>query len=103
MTGVDVDFVVDVLNPQVGASVGSQLDAFGSTSSAALVTELKSSGLTAVTDVALSKAAATVYLPPPPSLLPPPPRKLVDDYVSGASSTRTVLNALLLIVAAVFA
>ena len=104
VTGVDVDFVVDVLNLGVATSVGTQIDTFGSTSSATLVTELKSSGLTAVTDVTLSKGAATSAPPPlplppplpsppaPPLVRPPPPPppeggKLVEDYSSGGAST----------------
>ena len=108
VTGVDVDFVMDVLNLGVAASVGTQIDTFGSTSSATLVTELKSSGLTAVTDVTLSKGAATSAPPPSPPPSPPPPPspltpplvrppplagdggqkyKLVEDYSSGGAST----------------
>jgi hypothetical protein len=74
VVGVDVDFAVDVLNAAVATSVGTQLDAFGSSSSATLVAELQSSGLTGVTDVTLSKGAATNAPPltPLPTLPTPP-------------------------------
>jgi hypothetical protein len=65
VVGVDVKFVVDVLNVAVATSVGVQLDVFGSASSAVLVTELQSSGLTGVTGVTLIKGAATNAPPPP--------------------------------------
>jgi hypothetical protein len=103
--GVDVDFVVDVLNAAVATSVGTQLDAFGSSSSATLVEELQSSGLTGVTDVTLSKGAATNAPPPsPPPLptlppLPKPPENVVEDY-SNSASTLKLRNVLLIATAA---
>ena len=72
--GIDVDFVVDVLDAVVASTVGPKVDAFGSTSSGVLVTALHSVGLTSVIDVTLSKgatASATLTLPPTPALLPP--------------------------------
>ena len=55
-------------------SVGTQLDAYASTSSAALVAELKTSGLSSVTGVSLSKTAVVAAPPPPlPSSPPSPP------------------------------
>ena len=83
----------------------TQLDAFGSTSSAALVSELQSSGLTSVTDVTLSKSAATNVPPssppplPTPPPLPKPPEKVVEDYNNGASTLK-LSNVLLVATAA---
>jgi len=70
MVAVDIDFVVDVLDLTVATSVGTQLDGFGSNSSGVLITELKLAGLSDVTDVTLSKGAAT-FTPPSPSESPP--------------------------------
>ena len=78
VVGVDIDFVLDVLNPEVATStIGAQIDGFGSTSSTALVAELQSWGLTAVTDVTLSKGSTAIA--PPPS--PPAAREL--EHVKG--------------------
>ena len=41
VVGVDVEFVVDVLNDAVASSVGLQLDSLAATDSASLVTEFK--------------------------------------------------------------
>ena len=108
VTGVDVEFAVDVLDYRAATDVVWNINSFGSTMSTTLVSELRSSGLTDVTDVKLSRSAATraiqsSFLSLPPSLLPPPPPKLVADYDSGASSTWRLSNALLLIIAAVVA
>jgi hypothetical protein len=101
-----------VTRTAVATSVGTQLDAFGSTSSAALVAELHSSGLTDVTDVTLSKGAVTNAPPPPPPpllplpTLPPLPKppenvvNVVEDY-SNSACTLKLRNVLLIATAAV--
>jgi len=94
VVGVDVDLIVDVLNPDVASSVGTQLDAFGSTSSATLVAELKSSGLTAVTDVTVSKSAAVNAPPPPPATPSPPPVPQVAPSSSSSSSIAAIAGTL---------
>ena len=59
VVGVDVEFVVDVLNDAVASSVGSQLDSLAATDSASLIAELKAQGLTSTTGVTLTTRAST--------------------------------------------
>ena len=69
VVGVDVEFVVDVLNDAVASSVGSQLDSLAATDSASLVAEFKAQGLTSTTGVTLT-SGSTMSSAPPSSVQP---------------------------------
>jgi surface protein len=91
VAGVDVDFVVDVSTMAAVSSMRTQLDAFGTTSRNALVTELKAAGLSSVTDVTLGKNAATNAPPPetstPSFRAPPPILSSLDSNINPPSSS----------------